>query len=260
MLDSVMTTEAGQNRNPAVNETEIGKVAGPEHASSKLRRILRGDNEEEKIRKVLKPVDRNVRVLDVGCGLGEKYRFLETLGFNSIVGVEKNPRLVEINVREGRDVVTPDTFFEQRQGNRYGLVLMSHVIEHLEWEDLLSFMESYLDVLERDGYLLVVSPVLHVRFYNDFDHVKPYLPDSIRHIFGNMEQVQVKPRHRLELLDIRFRRASLSMPYFRSLYVTNWNKLPRIANILLALIFTASFRTLGRTTGWIGLFQKRESA
>jgi len=225
----------------------------------RLREFIKGRDEEEKIRKILKPIGRDLNILDVGCGFGRKYQLLESLGFTRTLGVDINPDMVRVNVDEGRNVVTPEEFHRSYHDSKFDLVLMSHVIEHFQWNELLPFLETYLNHLEDNGYLLVISPVLHSLFFNDFDHVKPYLPGSIRSLFGAMEQVQVKPRHRLELMDLRFRRAPLSLAFCRSLYVDSVNKVPICFNLALTVLFRISFKAIGKTTGWIGLFRKLET-
>jgi SAM-dependent methyltransferase len=222
----------------------------------RLRDFIKGNDEEKKFRKILKPLSRELNVLDVGCGLGKKYQLLESLGFARILGVDKNPDLVRRNVDEGRKVVTPAEFHRSHGDTKFDLILMSHLIEHFQWNELLPFLETYLDHLEDNGFLLIVSPVSHTSFYSDFDHVKPFLPDSIRNIFGPMEQVQVRPRHRLELIDLRFRRVPLNLVFCRSFYVDSANKLPRLFNKLMTILFRLSFNGIAKTTGWLGLFRK----
>lgn len=221
----------------------------------RLRKFVNGNDEEGKIRKILEPLSRDLSILDVGCGLGNKYQLLESLGFTRMLGVDKNPDLVRCNVEEGRNVITSEDFQRSHNDSKFGLILMSHLIEHFQWDELLPFLDTYLDYLEDNGLLLIISPILHTYFYGDFDHVKPYPPDSIRNIFGPLEQVQIKPRHSLELIDLRFRRAPLGLAFSRSLYVDSVNKLPRLFNKLMTVLFRLSFTVIGKTTGWIGLFR-----
>lgn len=214
------------------------------------------NNEETKIKKILDPLSKDLRVLDVGCGLGGKYQLLQSIGFNNILGVEKNRALVKVNIEDGRNVVSSEDFFQNYCDTEFDLILMSHLIEHFQWDELRAFMDSYLDLLKYNGYLLVVSPVYHTLFYGDFDHVKPYLPNSICNFFGTMEQLQVYPEHRLELVDLSFRRAPFGLVFFRSLHIQGINKLPRFINFFLTLLYRLSFRTIGKTTGWVGIFRK----
>jgi SAM-dependent methyltransferase len=219
--------------------------------------LLEADhNEQTKITRMLDPLSRDLRVLDVGCGLGKKYELLQSIGFTDITGVEKNTVLVEANTQSGRHVIGTEDFFQNYGGSEFDLLVMSHVIEHFQWDELLAFMESYLGLLRDDGYLLIVSPIYHSLFYGDFDHVKPYLPHAIRNFFGSMEQLQTYPRNKLELVDISFRRAPFGLVFFRSLYIQGINRVPRLVNFFLAFLFKLSFRTFGKTTGWIGLFRK----
>lgn len=216
------------------------------------------NNEEVKITKILRPLSKDLRVLDVGCGLGKKYQLLESIGFSRIMGVEKNSALLKANVEQGRNVVDSEEFFTDYRDSEFDLIIMSHLIEHFQWDELNAFMERYLDFLCDGGCILIISPVYHAYFYGDFDHVKPYLPSAIQGFYGAQEQVQVYPKHRLTLVDLSFRRAPFALVFCRSLHIQGTNKLPRLVNFFLALLFRLSFRAIGKTTGWIGLFKKLE--
>lgn len=218
--------------------------------------MLETKNEEKKIVKILKPLDRKMNVLDVGCGIGKKYQLLESIGFKSIIGVETNEALVKNNIDNGRTVVTPGQFNERYGNSKFDLIVMSHVVEHFEWGELLEFIEYYLNTLKSNGYFLVISPVYHVTFYNDIDHVRPYLPGSIKNYFGGMEQVQIYPENKLDLIDISFRRAPFKSVFHKIYYVDSINHIPKLINFLSTVLFHLSFHTIGKTTGWIGLFKK----
>ena len=62
---------------------------------------------------------------------------------------------------------------EQNKG-QYDVLVMSHIIEHFQYQDLIKFIESYLGCLKTGGLLLIATPVMNPSFYDDFDHVKPY--------------------------------------------------------------------------------------
>ena len=194
-------------------------------------------------------------VLDVGCGYG---RYLRPLGERGIdaLGVDVNPEIVRRNRSAGLKSMLPEEFEPSRQ--RVRVMLMSHVIEHFAPRDLLEFLDRWLDHLEEGGQLVVATPVMSVHFYDDFDHVKPYHPDGLKMVFGGGEaQVQYWSRHRLELVEVVFRRspwrATLSQAIYRGGPVA-WPLY--LANVLAVVAFRLSFGLLGRKTGWIGRFRK----
>ncbi len=139
----------------------------------------------------------------------------------------------------------------------YDVLLMSHIIEHFNPEDLLKFMDNYLERLKKGGYLIIATPLFTHYFYIDFDHVKPYYPTGINMVFGNNDdQVQYYSNNKLELVDIWFRRGPFRLFFYRGIYLKSYNQLPVILEMLLTLLFRMSFGLIGRTTGWMGLYKK----
>lgn len=218
------------------------------------------DQELLYIKRILNRFDRSIDILDVGAGIGEKSAYIRSLGFNNIVGVEKNPILVHQARSRDRNVLTLEEFAAHNKKS-FDLIIMSHIIEHFAHDDLKQFLEHYLGHLKDDGYLLILTPVQQDFFYDDFDHVRPYGPRGITQVFGdNTAQVQFYSNHTLSLSDIYYVRRPLQLKFFRALTIrTKLYRLPRLTNQLLSVIFHLSFGLIGRATSWIGLFRKRST-
>jgi len=215
--------------------------------------------EAEKIGKMLGGcIGKDARILDVGCGYGSKLKQLTELGYTNVKGVEINQVIVDAVKREGFDVVSADEFDLDEQKEAYDLLLMSHIIEHFQYRDLIEFMENYLACLKPGGLLLIATPLMNPSFYDDFDHVKPYTHISILSVFGGMKsQVQFHSRTKLELVDLVYLRLAYQLKYYRALSMqTRWYRIPRTVNRLLHLVYRLSFRMIGQPKAWIGLFRK----
>lgn len=225
---------------------------------NELKKYLLGDFRDDEFRKtksILSTVDRNFKVLDVGCGYGKKIKFLKSLGFKHVLGVEINKEVILRNRENGLNVISIEELNDNNE--IFDLIVMSHIIEHFQYEELKHFMENYLKRLKQGGYLLVLTPMLDSTFYTNFDHVKPYLPDGIKSLFeDDKAQVQFYSHERLKLVDIYFRRTPFSMKFFRSCYIGKQNIFLQLSNILLLLLFNLSGRIFGKTNGWLGLYQK----
>jgi O-antigen chain-terminating methyltransferase len=71
------------------------------------------------------------------------------------------------------------TYLKQNSG-RFGGIFCSHVIEHMAYEDAISFLELCHQALRRKGVLLVVTPnptdlcIMSEVFWLDPTHVRPY--------------------------------------------------------------------------------------
>jgi SAM-dependent methyltransferase len=219
--------------------------------------VMSCDGETDKLLAMLRRhCDQNSRILDVGCGYGRNLRALRDAGFSNITGVEKNQKIVEFVRQDGYICFGLEDFAQSSES--FDVILMSHVIEHFSPEDLLIFMDAYLDRLVPKGRLLIATPLLGDCFYDDFDHVKPYLPTGILHVFGqSAAQVQFYSRNRLELCDLWFRRGYHKFVNYRSAYLKTPMTLPlQVLNLLSALFFRASFGRVGKVDGWIGIFKK----
>ncbi len=111
----------------------------------------------------------DLNILDVGCGYGAKLRKLAAAGYEA-VGVDVNKDAIAVLKDDGLSCMTAEQF--QESSELYDVILMSHIIEHFDGEDLLAFMDSYLDRLKSGGHVVIATPVFTPRFFEDPDHVR----------------------------------------------------------------------------------------
>ena len=195
-------------------------------------------------------------ILDIGCGFGAKLKMLSSQGFD-VTGIDANEDIIFANMKEGMRCMSIDEF--SRTSDLYDVLLMSHVIEHFQPDDLLKFMDTYLDRLKTGGYLIITTPLSSSYFYEDYDHIKPYHPTGINMVFGNKgAQVQYYAKNRIELVDIWFRKGPFKIVFAPGLYVRKYSRAPVLANLIFAVLFKCSFGLIGRTDGWMGLYKKMQ--
>ena len=198
---------------------------------------------------------QSARVVDVGCGYGRTLRALRQAGMEAI-GIDVNPRIVAINKKAGLRCFTPEEF--ERLAMDADVVVMSHVVEHFAPRDLMAFMDNYLAKLRTGGYLIIATPLLTERFFDDFDHIKPYQPLGFGMVFGGESaQVQYYGRNRLRMVDLWFRRSPYAIAYARGLYIKSTpTPLLRLINLVGALAYRMSAGAIGHASGWVALFEK----
>ncbi len=213
-------------------------------------------NEEQRLLKLIYSINLSPgqKILDVGCGYGKKMELLSLHGFE-LTGVDVNLDIIKTNREAGLNCMTVQEF--NRTEDLYDVLLMSHVIEHFQPSDLLTFMDAHLNRLKIGGHLIIATPLNSPYFYEDFDHVKPYHPTGINMVFcSKNDQVQHCSQNKIELLDIWFRKGPYKLIFSPGLYLSKYNKFPFLMNVGFAILFRLSFGMIGKTDGWMGLYRK----
>lgn len=218
--------------------------------------LLEYSHEQIELLRVCRGIPSGALIVDVGCGQGRNLDLLKEARFRNVIGVDVNPMLVQHVKEKGGIALTNEEFIRQVPRCSVDVLLMSQIIEHFDHRALLEFVETYLEKLKIGGTLIVVTPLMSETFYNDFDHVRPYLPMGFAMVFGKtLEQVQYQSDHVLVLDDLRFYRAPFRIQWHRALYLSDQAVWPFWVNRLFRLVFLLSRGGIGRRAGWIGKFR-----
>lgn len=124
------------------------------------------------------PKDPAAVVVDVGPGNG-RFADLLHLGerFANVHLLDGNPATVASLAERypgAADYRCPDPLPFAEGAVDY--IHCSHMIEHLHHEDFLRFLQECDRVLADKGVMVVSTPLMWERFYEDLSHVKPYGP------------------------------------------------------------------------------------
>jgi SAM-dependent methyltransferase len=108
-------------------------------------------------------------VLDVGCGLGRNLHNLAGKG----VGVDHNPESVTSVRARGYTAFLPDEFraSEYGQPGRFDALLLSHVAEHMHFDDARALVAEYLPFIRKDARVVLITPQ-ELGFHSDPTHVE----------------------------------------------------------------------------------------
>jgi SAM-dependent methyltransferase len=197
-----------------------------------------------------------MRVLDFGCGPGKYLSRLAALGC-AVTGVDTNPDYVAKAVADGYAAYAPDAFFAT-PGLRFDAVLLSHVIEHLAPAELVDLVPRLCALLTAEGSLVIVTPTVGERFYHDFSHVRPYLPQSVRHAFGQQgAPLSFGERDLIELVDVYFFKDPYRTRSWRSFYVGGgWARgATRAVNGTFDLLWRMTGGRVGAVASWLGVYR-----
>jgi len=146
------------------------------------------------------PVDREVPVLDVGCGMGFALEALRARGFTNLSGVERDFHQAEAARSRGFTVecLTDTTAWLRERPERYGLVLLLDVLEHVPRAEQFAFLTALHGALRPGGRLICSVPNANSTFgmrqrYLDWTHEAGYNEYSLEFVLrgGGFRQLQI---------------------------------------------------------------------
>ena len=108
-------------------------------------------------------------VLEVGCGIGRNLRNLA----GRSVGVDTNAAAIAIAVRDGQTAFTLEEFpaTEYATPGRFGTLLMSHLLEHLDFDTAHQLIQDYLPYIAPGGLVVIECPQ-EVGYRSDATHIR----------------------------------------------------------------------------------------
>ena len=83
-------------------------------------------------------LDRDMRVLEVGCNVGNQLAFLQEAGFKNLYGIELQPYAVELSKSrtKGINIIQGSAFDIPFKNGFFGLVFTSGVLIHIAPDDI----------------------------------------------------------------------------------------------------------------------------
>ncbi|MFC4873602.1 class I SAM-dependent methyltransferase [Negadavirga shengliensis] len=156
------------------------------------------------------------KVLDIGAGNGDFSKYCDRDDFYLYDGNIKTVEYLKKyhkNVFHGMLPVLPfeNEFFD--------VIHCSHVVEHLQPQDMYDFLVNVDKVLKTGGYLVISTPLLWSGFYNDLSHVKPYRPFVFeKYLCGiHLESLTRSPvsiNYKKERLEFRYLNTSKELEFY----------------------------------------------
>jgi SAM-dependent methyltransferase len=152
-------------------------------------RRFRGDPEvvvAEMAARYLDLLVANPPVVDIGCGRAELLELLTSRGVEA-VGVDTDPSLVAEARDRGLDarLVDGNAFLRDSRPGSIGAIIATHLVEHLELDDLVEFLDLAASRLRPGGVLIAETPnpaaliVLGNSYILDPTHVRPLHPSLL---------------------------------------------------------------------------------
>lgn len=134
------------------------------------------------------PQDKDAYILDVGCGNGLFLRFLKSLGYTNIFGIDLSNENVSFCNEIWLNVVLADVQeFLSDKDNYYDVIIMNDIVEHFPKQDLLRILEqSRLSLKDRGNVFIktmnMSNPIAVNTLFCDFTHHWGYTEKSIKQV------------------------------------------------------------------------------
>jgi 2-polyprenyl-3-methyl-5-hydroxy-6-metoxy-1,4-benzoquinol methylase len=136
------------------------------------------------------PLDKKVKILDIGCGYGRYLLSLLKLGYKNCYGID----ISEEQIDYARDVIRINNiekadamFWLENKELSFDVILAIDVLEHLNSDDLIVLCKKIYGSLKRGGKFIVqvpngIAPINPI-IYGDLSHVRAFTAESIKQLF-----------------------------------------------------------------------------
>lgn len=137
------------------------------------------------------PEDRNVRILDLGCGHGAFLHFLSRAGYKNIRGIDISPEQIETAQKLGiteASLGSLEQILDEERDGCVDVVIAMDILEHLTKDEMFHTLDNIRRVLKPSGTCLAHVPNaeglygMRIR-YGDITHEQAFTPTSARQIF-----------------------------------------------------------------------------
>ena len=138
------------------------------------------------------PQDKELRILDIGCGDGNFIYYLQQAGYKNAHGIDVSDEQIEngkslgISNLECADLVT----YLEGNKNKYDVIIAKDVIEHFTRDEVFEILELVNKNLREGGRFIMQVPngqgiFFTSVFYGDYTHEMAYTEGSINQVVLN---------------------------------------------------------------------------
>jgi 2-polyprenyl-3-methyl-5-hydroxy-6-metoxy-1,4-benzoquinol methylase len=136
------------------------------------------------------PSDKNIKILDVGCGMGHFLYFLKKAGYTNYWGIDISTAQVSF-VRENitERVEVADVFDYLKAICGFDVIVANDVLEHIPKDKILDLLNLIYQALEPNGLFFAKTPNMSnpfsLRFrYVDYTHDVGFTEESLRYVLS----------------------------------------------------------------------------
>jgi 2-polyprenyl-3-methyl-5-hydroxy-6-metoxy-1,4-benzoquinol methylase len=135
------------------------------------------------------PSQKNANILEIACGSGRLLHFFKARKYTNITGVDISPEQVQLAKKIVEAVVQADILkFLENVDKTYDLIIGLDIIEHLQKDEVLRFLDACYKALKPEGRIILQTPNTRSPFgpsifYGDFTHEVCFNTNSLGKLF-----------------------------------------------------------------------------
>ncbi len=140
----------------------------------------------------LLPQNKEISILDIGCGFGLLLYCLREIGYKNCKGIDISNQQIEVAKKKGLDVecvLDTNKWLEEKK-EKFDVIFLLDVLEHIKKEDQLKLLQNIYHSLKKGGKLIVTVPNSNSTFglrwrYIDWTHEISFTEHSLEFILLN---------------------------------------------------------------------------
>lgn len=169
---------------------------GSEYTKEEFEKYAR---DYDRVYSKLLPLNKEAKILDVGCGAGFFLHYLKQKGYTNYYGIDISLECAEFvknNVTERVEIA--DVFdFLKMKSNQFDVIIGNDVIEHIPKDKTLRFLNLVYSSLKLNGRCILKTGNMSAPFpvelrYIDFTHETGFTEISLAQIFKIANFVNVR--------------------------------------------------------------------
>jgi len=191
------------------------------------------------------PENKQARILEIGCGMGNLLLFLGQEGYANFLGVDIAPEAIRYCLDKGISKVKyiKDLLEFLATAPQFDLIVLNDVIEHLPKDEVINIFSKIGEKLTVGGQVIVktgnMSSMVGLRIrYNDFTHTTGFTEYSLKQtlFFAGFKQAIVAPfvfpRNSLKRF-VRFLAQKITHAIWKLVFFVEYTQVPRIVDELI---------------------------
>jgi len=191
------------------------------------------------------PENKQARILEIGCGMGNFLLFLGEEGYENFLGVDIAPEAIRYCLDKGISKVKfiKDLMEFLSTAPQFDLIVLNDVIEHLPKNEIVDIFCKISEKLTANGQVIIktgnMSSMVGLRIrYNDFTHTAGFTEYSLKQtlFFAGFKRTEVRPfvfpKNSLPRL-IRFVAQKIAHAAWRFVFFVEYTQVPEIVDELI---------------------------